>query len=165
MRQGMQRAPASLLLVVIAVAFASIVPSGGAAGPSNVRVYVSTLSPADSQTVSGSVKWETKPTGPSTPCKVVFFVDGVGKWTEYASPYVFNGDNGMLDTTTLANGRHTLKATAYTSSHEASSSIVVTVSNSAASAPANTALPTVSGTPQVGQNLTAARGVGRVRRR
>jgi hypothetical protein len=118
---------------------------------------VSTLSPGDGQTVSGSAKWEAKATGKGVN-KVVFFVDGVSKWTETVSPYVYNGDAGMLDTTTLANGSHTLKATAYTASDEASSSIGITVSNSAATAPVNTALPTVSGTPQVGQSLTAAPG-------
>ena len=251
MRQGMERAPASLVLALMAVAFASIIPASGAVGPSKLRVQisslqgrqtvsgtvnwlanvdsvgpvdqvsfaidgtvkwtehyapfayggdtgrldttaladgkhklrvtaysadgktastsigskssngpplrVSTLSPGDGQTVAGSVRWETKVTGRGV-SKVVFFVDGVSKWTDMVSPYVYNGDAGMLDTTTLADGSHTLKATAYTASGDASSSIRVTVSNPAATAPANTALPTVSGTRQVGQSLTAAPG-------
>ena len=37
-------------------------------------------------------------------------------------------------------------------------SAAVTVSGASATPPANMALPTVSGTPQVGQNLTAAQG-------
>ena len=118
---------------------------------------VSTLSPGNGQTVSGSVKWEVGVTG-ATPSKVVFSIDGVVKWTEAASPYVFNGDGATLDTKMLSNGSHTLRATAYTSSAEASSSIGVMVSNSTTTAPANTAVPTVSGTPQVGQSLTAGAG-------
>lgn len=64
----------------------------------------------DGATISGSLVWEA--TATATPSSVEFFIDGVSRTTEYTAPYRFNGDDGVLDTKTLANGLHTLKITA-----------------------------------------------------
>jgi hypothetical protein len=68
-------------------------------------------------TLSGSVTWQVSatPTDSSTISKVDFYIDGTLMWTENLAPYVYNGDGNTLDTTTLSNGSHTLKAVATTS--------------------------------------------------
>jgi Bacterial Ig domain len=107
---------------------------------------VAIASPANGATVSGSIKWEATVTG-GTAASIKFLVDGVEKWTEYWSPYVFQGDTGTLDTTTLANGSHSLAVQAVDGSgRPASASVQVNVSNSAA-APTPTRTPTPTPTP------------------
>ncbi len=122
-------------------------------------LQVTTLSPAAGQTLSGKVKWEVGVSG-ATPDKVVFLIDGVARWTEDASPYVFNGNTGTLDTTTLSDGSHTLRADAYAGSKVATTSITVNVSNTVSStvAPSNTVPPTIAGPARVGETLSALPG-------
>ncbi|MBA3844720.1 MAG: hypothetical protein H0X39_19230 [Actinobacteria bacterium] len=56
--------------------------------------------------------------------------------TEYAAPYVYNGDGNMLDTTTLSNASHTLTARAFLSDGSSvARSISVTVQNTATPPP------------------------------
>ncbi len=59
------------------------------------------------QVVSGKVRWEASPSG-ATPDHVDFLVDGKLANTEKEAPYVYGGDGGVLDTTALANGAHSL---------------------------------------------------------
>ena len=72
-------------------------------------------SPAAGATVSGSIIWDVQPSIAFD--HVDFLVDGTVKWTERTCRCEFNGDpNGRLDTTTLSNGSHVLKASAYDAS-------------------------------------------------
>ena len=90
-------------------------------------LQISTTAPTNGQTISGAVPWMVAVSG-GTATKVDFSVDGVIKWTDVMSPYAF-GPAGALDTTTLANGSHTLRATATGAAGTTSTSVSVTVAN------------------------------------
>ena len=97
--------------------------------------FTTTSSVPNGATLSGSVTWTASPSG-GTVSQVDFLIDGSVKWTEKLSPYYFNGDGKQLDTTTLANGTHTLAVNAYaTDGSKATASSSVTVSNASASPP------------------------------
>jgi mannan endo-1,4-beta-mannosidase len=83
--------------------------------------------------VSRSVAWTAIAT--STVTKIEFLIDGALKWTDRVAPYQYKGDpNGVLDTTRLINGTHTLAVKAYApDGRTAKSSSLVTVSNPAPS--------------------------------
>jgi len=112
---------------------------------------VSWKTPAADATVSGLL-WEPTNSGASGPCeagatdnvgvsKVVFYVDGTLLNTEDVAPY-----NCKLDSTTVADGSHTLKAVAYdVKGNTATSLRTVTVKNTP-DPPADTTAPTVSWT-------------------
>jgi Glycosyl hydrolases family 16 len=89
-----------------------------------------TQSITDGQTLSGSVIWTASPTG--SPTSVVFYIDGVSKWSEYFAPYQFNGDpDGVLDTTTLTSDAHTFAVVAkYADGSSTSVTATDTVDNS-----------------------------------
>jgi hypothetical protein len=90
---------------------------------------------------------------------VAFSIDGTLKWTDSTAPYQFDGDpNGVLDTSTLSNGSHTLAVKAYAvTGRTASTKSSVTVANvSTATAPVPDSIAAPSGTVQVGQELAAA---------
>jgi hypothetical protein len=92
------------------------------------QLSVSTLSPTNGQTVSGSINWQVAVS--ETPKRVDFAVDGSVRWSQSASPYLYGGSGGSLDTKTLSNGSHTLTATAFGSrGAKASSKVTVTVAN------------------------------------
>jgi hypothetical protein len=95
--------------------------------------FTVTSSIAGGATLTGSLSWTASPNG-ATVSQVDFLIDGTVKWTEHASPYVFNGDGHQLDTTELSNGPHTLgvKASA-TDGRTATASSSVTVSNTTVS--------------------------------
>ncbi len=104
---------------------------------SNTTVTPLTVSTnvANGSTLSGSVAWTASPSG-GTISKVEFLLDGSVKSTDSTAPYQYNGDGGKLDTTTLANGAHTLAAKATAAdSRTATASSSVTVSNSTPSPP------------------------------
>jgi hypothetical protein len=89
-----------------------------------------TATPADGQTISGSVSWEVTVNG-ATPTRVDFAVDGSTGWSQTVAPYLYGGGKGRLDTTKLANGSHTLSATAYGSKGAKSTTkVTVVVKNS-----------------------------------
>ena len=130
---------------ILAAATAALIlaPTGAATPPSAqsadeqateggaVKLAVTTVTPASGSTVSGSIRWEAAVTV-GTASRVEFFVDVVDatpEYTDYAAPYVFNGDQGVLDTTRLSNGSHTLTVRAYNKQWVASSSVTVTVNN------------------------------------
>ena len=99
-------------------------------GGSKEVLALATVKPVNGATVSGTIAWEVGVTAGS-PSKVEFLVDGVAKFSDSSAPY-----GGSLDTTKLANGNHTLTATAYGSKGvKATTSVTVKVSN-AAPAPA-----------------------------
>jgi hypothetical protein len=115
-------------------------PSGG----SKEALSVSTLKPGNGQTVSGSLAWEVAVLSGS-PTKVEFAVDGSVKFTDTSAPY-----GGALDTTKLANGNHTLAATAYGSRGvKAATQVTVKVAN-AALAPVPAPTPEPEPTPETG---------------
>jgi Glycosyl hydrolase family 26 len=94
---------------------------------SAVKLSVVSQSPADGATVAGMIAWEVKASS-SRVYRIDFAVDGVAKSSDSRSPFAYNGG---LDTTRLANGTHSLTATAYAKgSRPASATISVSVSNS-----------------------------------
>jgi hypothetical protein len=96
-------------------------------------------------TLSGGVAWEATPNQPVS--SVAFYIDGALKWTESTTPYRFNGDSGTLDTTTLANGNHTLGLVAAgTGGTTAQASATVQVSNATSSLPSPPPPPPTAGT-------------------
>jgi hypothetical protein len=102
--------------------------------PSSVKV---TNSIATGATITGSLPWLVSATGFGI-VRIDFLLDGAKRWTEQQAPYQFNGDpDGLLDTTALANGPHTLLAIAYNSNgvELARASSTPTVSNAASSPP------------------------------
>lgn len=147
--------PLSLLAVASVLAV-------GAVKASPTKISVSIISPAAGQTVSGAVTFEAKPQGNVQ--DIVFTVDGGGRWTESVPPYVYLGDGHTLDTTQLANGKHTLAVVAYGTGHRtASDSITVNVQNVSSPTPTGAAPqvvtpPSISGTAVSGQTLTASNG-------
>jgi hypothetical protein len=58
--------------------------------------------------LSGQVQWTATVSGvpASNVERVEFFIDGALVWTERLSPYVFNGDTGLLYSSLLSVGRH-----------------------------------------------------------
>jgi Hypothetical glycosyl hydrolase family 15/Bacterial Ig domain len=79
-------------------------------------------------TLSGSLPWEAKPS--SSVSAVDFYIDGALKSTERLAPYVFNGDNGVLDTKSLSDGDHVLRIVATgTNGAKAETSAAVKVAN------------------------------------
>jgi hypothetical protein len=98
----------------------------------NLQPVTNTVSTniANNATLSGSsVVWTA--TASSSPARVEFLIDGVLSWTEFVSPYQFNGDpSGTLNTTTLTNSSHQLKVRAvYADNSTPEKTISVTVSN------------------------------------
>src|SRR6476619_6127278 len=89
---------------------------------------------ANGSTLAGSTPWEATPS--QAVSRVQFYVDGTLRWTENNPPYDFNGDGNKLDTTTLANGSHVLRAVATgLSGATGEKSVTVQVANATASAP------------------------------
>jgi len=79
------------------------------AGASRVRTSMTTVSPSNNSTASGTIGWEVKVSG-ETPTRVDFAVDGAYKGSDTSAPYTLGSG---LDTTVLGDGSHTLSATAY----------------------------------------------------
>lgn len=124
-----RRSAFSALVVGLGVAGLMVIVSAtGKPG----QLGVTTLSPADGQSVSGSITWAVSVSG-GTPTRVEFAIDGAVKWTQKAAPYLYGGAANGLDTTQLSNGSHTLTATAYgeKGTRTRSSRITVTVDNPA----------------------------------
>jgi hypothetical protein len=103
-------------------------------------------------TLAGPVPWVATPSRSAS--KVEFYIDGALRWTENVAPFVFNGDGGQLDTTTLSDGSHLLKAVATaTDGAKAEVSATVTVANGAPPPPPP---PPPSGTASAGRVLYMA---------
>ena len=101
-------------LIVFALVFAAI---GGyviyrSFASSLGTPYTITSSLADNSTITGSVIWTATVT--PQPYEVDFYVDGVkDSHVEIYPPYQYKGDpNGVLNTTTLSNGKHTFEEVA-----------------------------------------------------
>ena len=78
--------------------------------PTNAAPTVSITSPAASQTVAGTINYAASATDDAAVARVLFFLDGsaTALATDTSAPY-----GGSLNTATLANGTHTLRAVAY----------------------------------------------------
>jgi len=97
-----------LLLASIGGASSNLVQPASAASKVALQSSIPT-----GATLSGSVTWLVKTSG-SGISRNDFSIDGTTRWTDQTAPYYFNGDpSGTLDTTTLANGSHTLLAAAF----------------------------------------------------
>ena len=144
----------SFLPPLAAIAVAAIVFLT-TAGASPGRYSLSTASPTDGSTVSGSVQWAPSTSG-WTPTRVDYSIDGSRTGTQTSAPF-----GETLDTTKLSNGSHTLTLTAYVNdgnNKNVTSSVSVNVSNAVPTAPSASGAPSISGTPTVGQVLTASPG-------
>ena len=76
------------------------------------RPTVTFLTPKAGALVSGSIKVSAKVSAKPAISRVEFRVDGKLRWTDRRTPFVMNGDNGKLATSTLKTGTHTLTVTA-----------------------------------------------------
>jgi hypothetical protein len=90
-------------------------------------ITVTTQSPADGATVSGTIAWSAKVSG-ATPKRVDFAIDESVRSSDRSNPYAYPGG---LDTGQLADGSHTLTAIAYSKKGATlgRSTVTVTVSN------------------------------------
>lgn len=107
--------------------------------PDTTAPTVSITNPTDGATVSGSIAFTATAADNVAVNNVAFSVDGVQQGsTDMTAPYGIT-----LDTTTLTNGVHVLRATAYDASgNSAYAEVSVTVNNQAP--PVDTTAPTVS---------------------
>jgi hypothetical protein len=124
------------------------------AGATGATAFTVTSSITDGQTLTGALRWTATPStsGIST---VDFVVDGVRKTTEKTAPYVYGGDQGLLDTTQLNNGSHVFAVTATATDGTRAS---VTATATTKNPPVNRQRPTISGTAKDGSTLSASRG-------
>jgi hypothetical protein len=133
--------------------------------PDTTPPTVSWTTPAAGATVSGVI-WEPASSGASGPCataasddadvaKVEFSVDATALNTDDSAPY-----NCRFDTTTVADGNHTLKAVAYDAAgNTATSSRTVDVDNAPPPPPVDTTPPTISWTtPVAGATVSGVMG-------
>ena len=108
-----------------------------------VKLSVVSQSLSDGATISGNISWEVRAASVRV-SSVAFAIDGTTRWSDRSAPYLYAG--GVLDTSTLSNGQHTLTATVYAkNARPASASVTVTVANQAA--PASTPTPKPTPTP------------------
>ena len=107
------------------------------ANESTAPVGVSIVTPVDGARVRGAVRVAASASAKAGVARVEFRVDGILRWTSRSTPFVLNGEGGTWKTAALANGRHTLTATAYDRRGRSARDInIVTVANQALPAPA-----------------------------
>jgi hypothetical protein len=122
-------------------------------GPTNRAPQVSITAPATGQTVSGTVAYAASAGDDVGVSRVEFFVGANRVLSDLAAPYV-----GSLDTTTLANGTHTLKAVAYDAQGlSATSQVLITVRNGDGTAPSDATPPSVVLTSPAENTVVARR--------
>jgi len=111
------------------------------------RPVCAITSPTSSATVSGTITPTATASDNVGVSMVEFYVDGVLRVTDTASPYSFS-----WDTTTVSNGSHTLVAKAYDGANNTatSASVSVTVQNSGSDSLPPTAVIT---SPAMGSNV------------
>jgi Glycosyl hydrolase family 26 len=105
------RLPTAFLAALMAVALWATAALG-TAGAAKAKLTIATSAPLSGQRVSGWVTWRGKVTG-AAPRRVVFALDGKVAWSQKAAPYLYGGARNAFDTARLANGAHSLSATAY----------------------------------------------------
>jgi hypothetical protein len=135
-----------------ALALVTALLAGSAATAATSLTITSSI--ADGQTLTGKLRWTATPSTNDL-AKVDFFVDGVLRSTERHAPYVYGGDEGMLDTTALANGTHIFTVTAIAADGTKTSASATAITRNP---PVNTRRPSISGTLRDGSTLSASRG-------
>ena len=117
----LMRASIGGLIAVGAIAALAVIGTSGSSGSDPVssaqaaaatRPTVAFTSPKAGATVSGSIKVSAKVSTKPAISRVEFRVDGKLRWTDRKTPFVMNGDNGKLATSSLKVGAHTLTITA-----------------------------------------------------
>jgi hypothetical protein len=155
------RARVQLRLAIALVAAVLVIP-----GAAQAYTGITITSPVKGATLSGSVAYSVATSGKVT--TVVYSIDGVAVATATSAPWTF-ASTGYLDTTTLANGQHTLAVQAYYKSHSvgfASQADYVDnpqtgtgpSSTTPVAPPSNTALPVITGMAAGGQTLSTSSG-------
>ena len=148
---------ASVTLAAAAALLGSWAGEAGAARSSETApaLSVSIATPADGARVKGAVRVAASASARDGVARVEFRVDGVLRWTARTAPYVLNGERGTWRTTDLANGRHTLSATAFDRrGRRARDTHVVTVANPVVAPPA---APEPAPAARAGPDARAAR--------
>jgi hypothetical protein len=125
-----------------------------AAGATGATSFTVTSSIVNGQTLTGTLRW-TATVSTTNVASVQFFVDGALKTTERRAPYVYGGDQGLLDTTALSNGTHAFAVTATATD---GTKVSVSATATAKNAPVNTGKPSVSGLARDGSTLGASSG-------
>src|SRR5690348_7600145 len=99
---------------LLALTLMLLVGGATALGSAATTPFSVASSIANGQTLHGHVRWTATVAGVAEAdvASVSFLVDGVTASTERSAPYVFGGDRGTLDTTTLLNGQHELAVVA-----------------------------------------------------
>jgi hypothetical protein len=124
--------------------------NSGATKEVKEALSLATVAPVNATTVSGAIAWEVAVSA-GAPSKVEFLVDGAAGFSDSSAPY-----GGILDTSKLANGNHTLSATAYGSRGvRATTSVTVKVSNSTP-----TPAPTPAPEPKISPEPLPEAGTG-----
>src|SRR5262245_6889088 len=118
----------------------NFVSSSTSTTTTNAAPSVSLTSPSSGQTVSGTIALNAIAADDKGVSKVVFMVDSTTIATDTSSPY-----SASLNTTTLTNGTHVLKAQAFDASGLSSTSQVsVNVSNTSTTTSGTTSTTTTS---------------------
>src|SRR5579859_8157923 len=124
-----------------APALIALVLAAGATGATGATSFTVTSSIVNGQTLTGTLRW-TATVSTTNVSMVQFFVDGALKSTERRVPYVYGGDQGLLDTTALSNGTHAFAVTATATD---GTRVSVSATATTANAPVNTGKPSLSG--------------------
>lgn len=126
--------------------------------PSAPQIAIST--PTAGQSVGGSIRWAADVPAGTAVRDVEFYVDGASSpaWTEQVSPYVYNGDAGVLDTRTFSDGAHQLRVRLVTQAGATSSSSVsINVANRTSPPPPTPpSAPVISSAPASSTTSTSA---------
>ncbi len=125
--------------VTIANNTAAPAPTPTEPTPTNTAPTVSITSPTASQTVAGTVSYAANATDDAGVARVAFYLDGstTALLSDTASPY-----GGSLNTTTLPNGTHTLRAVAFDAAGlSTSTQVSFNVQNTTTSEPPTSSLP------------------------
>ncbi len=149
---------ALLLAVAVPTSAAAALAGSGGRQARSLSLTVSVASPSNGSTVSGGIVWQAA-YGSLVPTRVDFALDGKLVASDSSAPFRYGGDAGLLDTTALANGSHTLAVTAYRSYAKATAAVTVTVSNSPTpppSSPPPSSPPPSSPPPAPALTATAA---------
>jgi hypothetical protein len=123
----------------------TIANHGATTSSTNTAPSVSMTSPGSGQTVSGTIAYGANATDNAGVARIDFFLDGSSTrmLRDTSSPY-----GGSLDTTTLTDGAHTMRAVAYDAAGLSSSSQVsFNVSNTATSTGGTTSGGSTASTP------------------
>jgi Polysaccharide lyase len=118
-------------IVAVGVAIVVVIALASATGSAQTAQVTVTSSIKTGASLRGQVPWSAEVSGvvpsPASISRVVFSINGVEQWTERVPPYVYEGEQGALDTRRLLTGQHTLTVRAFlTNGSVATDSVVVT---------------------------------------